>query len=69
MFEHKNGLCEGFSKKYRLYYLLYFEQTDDITTAIQREKQLKKWNRKWKNGIIERNNPEWLDLSAEWFDG
>jgi putative endonuclease len=48
MFEHKNGFFEGFSKKYRLYYLVYFEDTEDINSAILREKQLKKWNREWK---------------------
>jgi putative endonuclease len=68
MFEHKNGLLEGFSKKYRLYYLVYFEHTADITSAIQREKQLKKWNREWKNELVERDNPEWIDLSAGWFE-
>ena len=68
MFEHKNGFFEGFSKKYRLYYLVYFEDTEDINSAILREKQLKKWNREWKNELIERDNPEWIDLSAGWFE-
>jgi putative endonuclease len=68
MFEHKNGFFEGFSKKYRLYYLVYFEDTEDINAAILREKQLKKWNREWKNELIERDNPEWIDLSAGWFE-
>lgn len=68
MFEHKNGFFEGFSKKYRLYYLVYFEHTEDINSAILREKQLKKWNREWKNELIERDNPGWIDLSAGWFE-
>lgn len=68
MYEHKNGLVEGFSKKYRLYYLVHFEETNDIYSAIEREKQLKKWNRKWKDELIEETNPEWKDLSNRWFE-
>jgi putative endonuclease len=60
--EHKQGLIEVFTKKYHVNQLVYFEQTDDIITAIEREKQLKKWKREWKIRLIENINPEWKDL-------
>src|SRR5437773_2700134 len=60
--EHKNGLIEGFTKKYNVKLLVYFEATEEIEGAIQREKQMKKWNRKWKIELIEKNNPNWRDL-------
>ena len=60
--EHKSGAIEGFTKKYSVHRLVYYEKTNDVRTAIQREKQLKKWNRKWKIALIEKNNPDWLDL-------
>ncbi|MBA7516627.1 hypothetical protein ES705_08675 [subsurface metagenome] len=62
IYEHKNNIIEGFSKKYNIHKLVYYEITDDIESAIRREKQLKKWNRKWKINLIEKNNPEWKDL-------
>ncbi|MBN2145552.1 MAG: GIY-YIG nuclease family protein [Candidatus Aureabacteria bacterium] len=62
VFEHKNNLVEGFSSKYNIDILVYYEQTTDIKSAIEREKYIKKWNRKWKLELIERNNPEWKDL-------
>ena len=62
IYEHKNNIIEGFSKKYNIHKLVYYEITDDIESAIRREKQLKKWNRKWKMNLIEKNNPEWKDL-------
>jgi putative endonuclease len=62
IYEHKNDLVDGFTKKYRVHMLVYFEQTNDIRTALQREKRLKKWNRKWKIELIEKSNPKWLDL-------
>jgi putative endonuclease len=65
VYEHKNNLVEGFSKKYKVYRLVYFEVCDDITAAIQREKHIKKWNRQWKTELIEKNNPEWDDLYSE----
>ena len=64
--EHKNNLIEGFTKKYSVHTLVYFEETNDPEFAIQREKQIKKWNRDWKIRLIEKNNPKWQDLSAEW---
>ena len=58
VYEHKNNIIEGFSKKYHVHKLVYYEITNDIESAIRREKQLKKWNRKWKLELIEKNNPE-----------
>ena len=55
-------MVDGFTKKYKVHTLVYFEQTEDVGSAIMREKQLKKWNRKWKLRIIEEVNPEWVDL-------
>jgi len=60
--EHKNDLAEGFTKKYKIHNLVHYEQTTDAISAIQREKQLKKWNRAWKIRLIEENNPIWKDL-------
>ena len=66
VYEHKNNLVEGFTAKYGVHRLVHYEQTDDIHSAIQREKQLKKWNRKWKLELIEKENPDWKDLSEDW---
>ena len=60
--EHKEGINEGFTKKYNLNCLVYYEVHGDINRAIRREKALKKWQRKWKLGLIESINPQWLDL-------
>jgi putative endonuclease len=62
VFEHKNNLVEGFTKKYAVHDLVYYEQTQDVLSAIEREKRLKKWNRKWKLELIEKMNPDWKDL-------
>ena len=67
LFEHRNGILEGFSKHYRCHRLVYFESFDDVHKAIDREKQLKRWNRAKKVWLIERRNPTWEDLAAEWF--
>ena len=66
IFEHKNKLIKGFTEKYNLKILVYYEITSDINSAIRREKQLKKWNRKWKLELIEKSNPKWTDLSEGW---
>jgi putative endonuclease len=66
IYEHKNHLVKGFTEKYSVTMLVYFEQTNDINAALQREKQLKKWNRKWKLKLIEKSNPDWLDLAKDW---
>src|SRR3989337_2895099 len=65
MFEHKNKLVEGFSKKYNLTKLVYYDLTSDVKSAIKREKQLKNWHRDWKINLINQFNPEWKDLSEE----
>ena len=62
IFEHKHNLIEGFTKKYKVHNLVYYEQTTDARSAITREKQLKKWKRKWKLELIENMNPKWEDL-------
>ena len=64
-YQHKNSLIEGFSKKYKTQILVYFEQHEDIREAILREKQVKKWDRKWKLEVIEKGNPSWRDLSYD----
>ncbi|MFH1245183.1 MAG: GIY-YIG nuclease family protein [Candidatus Omnitrophota bacterium] len=62
VYEHKNKLVDGFTKKYNVHKLVHFEVFDDIMTAIGREKQIKGWLRKKKIVLIEGNNPEWKDL-------
>ena len=64
--EHKGKLVKGFSSKYNLDMLVYFEEFQDVNEAILREKRLKKWNRDWKINLIESQNKEWLDLSQDW---
>ena len=63
VFEHKTHLIEGFTKKYKISKLVYFEATSDIKVAIMREKQIKGWKRKKKIALIESMNPGWKDLS------
>ena len=63
LYEHRNGLVEGFTKKYNIHKLVYYENTTDVYSAIAREKQLKKWNRAKKNALISKENPNWTDLS------
>jgi len=62
VFQHKNHLVEGFTKRYNLKLLVYYEQLDSMFNAIEREKQLKAGNRKKKIELIEQMNPQWLDL-------
>ncbi|GAA3562765.1 hypothetical protein [Snuella lapsa] len=66
MFEHKNEIIEGFSKRYGLKKLVYFEQFQYVNDAIKREKQFKNWNRSWKIDLIEKDNKNWEDLSYDW---
>ena len=66
MFEHKHKIIDGFTSKYELDKLMYFEQFQYINDAIKREKQLKNWNRQWKIDLIESENKEWKDLSSDW---
>ena len=67
VYEHRVGLIDGFSKRYGLRILVYFEQTTDIRAAIDREKQLKGWRRTRKIELIETTNPQWEDLAAGWY--
>jgi len=65
IYEHKNNLVDGFSKKYSCHKLVYYEQCVDINAAISKEKQLKKWRREKKEDLIKTMNPSWKDLSLE----
>jgi len=67
VYEHKNKMIDGFTKKYNLTNLVYFEETGDILSAITREKQIKGWLRKKKIVLIESVNPGWENLSEGWF--
>ena len=64
IYEHKQEVVAGFTQKYHIHNLVYYEQYDDIRNAITREKQIKKWNRQWKIDLIEKDNPEWNDFYA-----
>ena len=66
VWEHKNKVVEGFTKKYNIDRLVYYELTDSVETAINREKQLKRWHRDWKINLIKEMNPEFKDLSTDW---
>lgn len=66
LYEHKNHLVKGFTQKYNVHKLVYFETTGDIHAALEREKQLKGWTRTKKNMLIVKSNPLWKDLSDDW---
>ena len=68
IWEHKNKVVEGFTKEYSIDKLVYYETTNDINSALLREKQLKKWNRQWKLELIEKENPDWIDLAKEYYN-
>jgi putative endonuclease len=63
LYEHKNNLVDGFTKRYRVHNLVYYESVNDVIAALQREKQLKRWTRKCKMELIEKINPEWRNLA------
>jgi len=63
IYEHKNNLVKGFTQKYNIHNLVYYEQTNDINVAIEREKQIKSWSRNKKLVLIEKDNPAWYDLA------
>ncbi len=63
--EHKQGLLKGFTSKYKCKILVYFESSNDVSAVLEREKQLKRWNRQKKIDLIEKMNPEWKDLGEE----
>lgn len=69
VWEHKSDAVEGFTRKYGVHTLVYFEMHTEMVAAIQREKQLKKWNRLWKIELIEQQNPTWRDLYPELVGG
>lgn len=62
VYEHKNGLADGFTRQYEVHRLVYYEVARNAEAALLRERQMKKWNRLWKIRLIEENNPEWIDL-------
>jgi len=62
IYEHKNNLIKGFTEKYNIHNLVYFEQTSNVKAALEREKNIKNWKRKWKIELIEKQNPNWNDL-------
>ena len=66
LYEHKHHLVDGFTNKYNVEKLVYFEETTDVYAALEREKQLKKWRREKKNNLISQMNPQWIDLSTTW---
>lgn len=62
VWQHKNNLADGFTKKYKVHTLVYYESTSDVESAITREKQIKNWRRQWKLNAINKFNPDWKDL-------
>ena len=62
VYEHKHGLVDGFTKKYNCHKLVWYESTTDIYSALKKEKQMKKWKREYKENLINKMNPEWIDL-------
>ena len=67
VYEHKNDCPDGFTKRYHVHKLVYYETTSDVMSALEREKELKGWRREKKNALVETMNPEWKDLSEGWF--
>ncbi len=65
VYEHKNGLIDGFTKKYNCHKLVWFQQTNDVDSAITKEKRMKKWKREYKENVIREMNPDWKDLYDE----
>ena len=68
VYDHKNKLVDGFTKRYNLSWLAYYEITGDVESAIAREKQIKGWRRSKKVALVESNNPRWKDLAMDWYD-
>ena len=67
IYEHKNKMVQGFTEKYNVSKLVYFEEASDVASAISREKEIKKWRREKKDALAMTVNPEWKDLSDGWF--
>lgn len=68
VYEHKSKVLKGFTRKYNIDKLMYYEEFNNVKQAILREKRLKKWNREWKIELIEENNKDWLDLAQDFYD-
>ena len=68
LYEHKHKLVKGFTEKYNLTYLVYYDETTNVISAIEREKQIKGWRRSKKIELIESVNPKWKDLAVDWYD-
>jgi len=68
VYEHKHKMVDGFTKKYNLTYLAYYDETTDVMSAIEREKQIKGWRRCKKIELVESVNPNWRDLAMDWYD-
>ena len=68
VYEHREGLDDGFTRKYNVHWLVYYEETTDVEAAIAREKQIKRWRRSKKVALVDGMNPEWRDLSLGWYD-
>ena len=68
IFEHKHGLIEGFTKRYKVTRLVYYEETPEVNEAITREKEIKKWRRSRKIDLVKSMNSQWKDLSDGWFN-
>ena len=66
VYEHKSKMIKGFTSKYNIDKLIYFEMTEDVMAALAREKEIKRWRREKKNKLVEQENPEWGDLSMGW---
>jgi putative endonuclease len=66
LYEHKNKLVKGFTEKYNVHKLVYYEDTPDVQVALAREKEIKKWRREKKDNLVIAVNPAWKDLSEEW---
>jgi putative endonuclease len=67
VYQHKHGICDGFTKKYGVKTLVHFEEHAEPLTAIHREKRIKKWPRTWKINLIRTDNPDWNDLASDWY--
>ncbi len=68
MWQHKNKVLDGFTKKYNIDRLVWYKETNDWHDAFEGEKRIKKWRREKKIALIEESNPEWMDLSEKWFE-
>ena len=66
IYEHKNKMLKGFTQKYNVNKLVYYEETNDVIAALSREKEIKKWRREKKNQLVNQINPAWKDLAMEW---